>query len=195
MIILWPNKHFVTQPSWCHQINILSPNFLVCYQMFLLKTLVSHVTDNFWKWLVDAIILMWSVIQFRKRRSQSLTDIKYWEKVKPLETQVFQMDWKKCDAWGLYGQKASNLWLDHTGNAQLNYLSKCDCEYDRSQPKIIYRLKHALSILEFCYVSHVPPGMFTCEFVKGKAMEKVAPLSMMLVDLWDTHYHWINFFF
>ena len=61
--------------------------------------------------------------------------------------------------------------LDHTGNAQLNYLSKCDCEYDRSQPKIIYRLKHALSILEFCYVSHVPPG--TCEFVKGKAMEKV----------------------
>ena len=63
--------------------------------------------------------------------------------------------------------------LDHTGNAQLNYLSKCDCEYDRSQPKIIYRLKHALSILEFCYVSHVAPGMFTCEFVKEKAMERV----------------------
>ena len=141
----------------------------------LLKTLVSHVADNFWKWLVDATILMWRVIQFRKRRSQSLTDIKYWEKVKPLETQVFQMDWKKCDAWGLYGQKASNLWLDHTGNAQLNYLSKCDCEYDRSQPQIIYRPKHALSILEFCYVSHVPPG--TCEFVKGKAMEKVGDVG------------------
>ena len=93
------------------------------------------------------------------------------------------MDWKKCDAWGLFGQKASNLWLDHTGNAQLNYFLSMIVNMTDLSLKFIYRLKHALSILEFCYVSHVPPGMFTCEFVKGKAIEKVAPLSMVLVDL------------
>ena len=56
---------------------------------------------------------------------------------------------------------------------------------DRSQPKsLFHRLKTcALNSGVFRVSQHVPPGMFTCEFVKGKEMEKIGPrLAIYLTD-------------